>query len=288
MKFPKIKVSVPKSLSFNVMKNKPDIYLVTTIASYVCSTCYAWTQSRKVQDKLKISNEKLKELRNKPQTEEVKKEIMKEYAKLGCEVVKSSLPVAISFAAGTAGACGVHKVMADRNLALSSAYAAMTTAFNGYRKRVQEKLGTEEESKLRLGTKEETDQETGEVKQKNDILPGDQVLIFDKGYSELWTSNQSINKMSLEARESEANIILRSDGILTYNQVADMLGYKRTKTGQYIGWVYSKDKPCHVSFGLEDPVNDSFRRGLVNRCVITLNMQGYILDDAVKIGVLDK
>ena len=93
-----------------------------------------------------------------------------------------------------------------------------------------------------------------------------------------WTKDAEHNKLFLRMQENYANDILRSKGHLFLNEVYDMLGIPRTKEGQVVGWVYDKDNPSQVDFGLLSDRNSKFVNGYDNTPLLDFKVDGNIVD----------
>ena len=65
--------------------------------------------------------------------------------------------------------------------------------------------------------------------------------------------------------------MLKSQGHLFLNEVYDMLGFKRTKAGAVVGWIYDDKKPYgdnFVDFGMteirrHDTDSDEYKRAFI-------------------------
>lgn len=78
------------------------------------------------------------------------------------------------------------------------------------------------------------------------------------------------------------NDLLRSRGHVFLNEVYDCLGIPRTKAGQIVGWVYSKDNPVgdnYIDFGIYDvykPAIADFVNGYERSILLDFNPDGNI------------
>ena len=80
-----------------------------------------------------------------------------------------------------------------------------------------------------------------------------------------------MNLFYLRARQAQANDMLKSQGHLFMNEVYDMLGFKRTKAGAVVGWIYDDKKPYgdnFVDFGIteirrHDADSDEYKRAFI-------------------------
>ena len=63
------------------------------------------------------------------------------------------------------------------------------------------------------------------------------------------------NLSFLRSQQQYANDLLQSNGYLFLNEVYEMLGFKPTKAGQVVGWVYNPKNPVgdnFVDFGMRE------------------------------------
>lgn len=99
-----------------------------------------------------------------------------------------------------------------------------------------------------------------------------------------WTRNAELNKVFLIQTQNAANDKLRLNGILTLNEVYDMLGVQRTAYGQIAGWVYTEDDGIgdgYVDFGIfntDDPKACDFVNGYEKSIILDFNCIGNILE----------
>lgn len=150
---------------------------------------------------------------------------------------------------------GGHKMLRDRNAALLGAYATLATAYEAYRSRVRDEIGEEMEQDIYLGMKREsvevkkTNPETGleetvlvDIPKKSDCPLGNPwARVFNSTHSTKYDKNdnadQSYNVMYLKTVQTEAQMRLNAYGVLSANEVYDMLGFDRVPEGQIYGWV---------------------------------------------------
>ena len=96
-----------------------------------------------------------------------------------------------------------------------------------------------------------------------------------------WCKDPEMNKIYLIQQQNYANEKLKYLGVLTLNEVYDMLGIPRTKYGQIAGWVYTEDCSIgdnFVSFGLFDERNVDAFNGLDNKVLLDFNCIGNVLE----------
>ena len=81
-----------------------------------------------------------------------------------------------------------------------------------------------------------------------------------------------------------ANQKLQTQGYLFLNDVYKMLGFKPTKAGHVVGWIYDEKHPIgdnYVDFGIYDIENEATRRfmnGLEQNVILDFNVDGNIYD----------
>jgi hypothetical protein len=180
-----------------------------------------------------------------------------------------------------------HNLLNERNAALTAAYAAVDKAFNQYRTRVVEKYGEEEDQELRYSAQdvEVVNEKTGKKttrRRVGDDEPSMYARFFDE-LSTSWSKEPEYNLVFLKCQQSYANDMLKTRGHVFLNEVYDALGIERTKAGQVVGWVISKDGDNFIDFGIytnQDRVRD-FVNGREGAILLDFNVDGVIYD---KIG----
>ena len=107
---------------------------------------------------------------------------------------------------------------------------------------------------------------------------------FDE-FSRCWKNNAEYNLMFLRGQQNLANDRLIANGYLFLNDVYDMLDIERTEEGQVVGWVYDKDHPTYIDFGIYNGVrerNRAFVNGYESSILLDFNVQGIIKDKFTK------
>lgn len=213
-----------------------------------------------------------------------------------------------SVAVGTLSlAClvGSTLILKKRNLAIVAAYSLIEKAFNEYRGRVVEELGSEKDFHFRYGTEyeavvEEVTDDAGKTKkikkQVQVLKPGtgpsmyarifeEQRYNTDGSYtgSSQWSPVPDYNATNLILKNAWANEHLKARGYMFLNDVYEELGFPRTKAGQMVGWLYRGDGDCYISFGPEvDALINKMPGYLAYRdggsFLLDFNVDGVILD----------
>lgn len=183
-----------------------------------------------------------------------------------------------------------HKILEERNVALTAAYVAVDKAFTKYRERVIDRFGEETDRDLRYGYEDVDiiDEETGKIvagSRAEDGDPGMYARWFDEESSSSWSKPQyeEYNWMFLRQQQNWANDMLRSRGYLFLNEVYNMLGFANTAAGQIVGWIYDRENESgdnYVDFNCwsqeDQPL--AFNNGREGAILIDFNVDGPIWD----------
>lgn len=211
--------------------------------------------------------------------------------------VKITKLYAPAFAVGVlsiAALTGSHIVLSRRNVALTSAYAAVDRGWREYRRRVVEELGPEKDLEFRYGTVErevavDTDDGVAVKTEKFLDLAGNDAAgysiyakLFSRETSRNWDPHKGYNAMFISSQQQFANDKLRADGHVFLNDVYDMLGLERTPAGQIVGWVKNnpdKDVDDFIDFGVFEGdrfTSMNFVKGDEPNIWLDFNVQGSI------------
>ena len=209
------------------------------------------------------------------------------------KMIKCYAPAVIleTFSIGTIFAS--NHIMQQRNAALAASCAAVEAAYKKYREKVVEKYGKEVDDEFYYGTKTETkkitttDPETGEKTKTTESKTYLQeeygcspyAVLFDSSAIEFY-QDDATNMFMLKNREKEATVRLRANGMLTLNDVYEMIGVKPTDIGLTHGWIFEKDNPDgdnEVKFDLrhvyvKDPYSEREERAIL----IDFNCDGFV------------
>lgn len=271
-------IPMPKwanKVKIKLEKNAPDIMVVAGAVIIVGSAVYACTKTMEAHDILEDANKKLKDIDygldaadGDPEFDEktARKERMKIYGGLIKDLGRCYGPSIVGGATGLGLMFGAHKILKDRNTALTMAYANLLASYNSYRASVREELGDEREFMIRTGAKmQDIDgvDNNGETVKQNVMVVHDDgsthsiyARIFDE-YNLNWNQSPSKNLTFLKSQQCFANDKLRSEGVVFLNDVYQMLGFPRTSEGQIVGWVWDPNNSEHtgdnyIDFGIFD------------------------------------
>ena len=306
-----IMASVSRSLykvSFKLKKHSPEILIVTGVIGIVTSTvmaCKATTKVNDIVDETKDMVDKIHDaVENKKHTsdgEEYTQEVANKdltivYAQTGLKFVKLYGPAVAIGIASIGCIVGSNHILRKRNIALAAALTAMETSFKEYRGRLIDRFGKDLDRELRFGIKakeveekvvDEKGKETTVTKTVEVVDPNAihsiYSVVFCEGNSG-WTRNAELNKVFLIQQQNYANDKLKLNGVLTLNEVYDMIGAPRTAYGQIAGWVYTDDSSIgdnFVDFGIFDVNNEKacdFVNGYEKSIILDFNCIGNILE----------
>lgn len=194
--------------------------------------------------------------------------------------------------------------MKKRNVALAAAYSALSTDFMNYRKRVVDKYGKDVDFMLKNGLEKQivanqvVDPETGEVKEtKEEVLTydGDKLSqyarVFDEVGSTQWTPSADHNRAFLLMEQNYFNERIRTRGYIFLNEVYERLGFRPTKAGSVVGWVYQNADYEGIDFGIFTAHTQKaaeFLEGTEPSIILDFNVQGDILSLVTEGGIWDQ
>lgn len=293
---------------FQLKKHSPEILVVAGVVGTVTSTvmaCKATTKLSAVLEEAKKDINTIHQVSENPEAfnvdpeiyteEDSKKDLAIVYAQTGIKIAKLYAPAIALGALSITSIIASHHIIRKRNMALAAAYTMIDKSFKEYRGRVVDRFGKELDRELRYNIKaKEIEEEIVDDKGKkkkvkttvNVIDPNqrsDYARIFDE-YCVGWSKDAEYNLMFLKAQQAHANDLLKSKGHLFLNEVYDMLGMRRSRAGQVVGWIYDEsrtDRDNFVDFGIYDLNNEAARRfvnGYERNIILDFNVDGVILD----------
>ena len=295
-------------IGFKFKKHSPEILAVTGVVGIVTSAVMACKATTKVNDIVNEAKETVDKIHEsvgkglhtsdgEEYTEEVaKKDLTIVYAQTGLKFVKlygSSVALGI---ASIACLLGSNHILRKRNLALAAALTNVATSFKEYRGRLVDRFGKDVDRELRFGIKAKEVEETVVDKDGNETTVTKTVEVVDPNtahslYSIVfcegnngWTRNAELNKVFLIQQQNWANDKLKMNGVLTLNEVYEMVGAPRTAYGQIAGWVWTEDGTIgdnFVDFGIFDVNNEKacdFINGREKSVILDFNCIGNILE----------
>ena len=295
-------------VGFKLKKHSPEILVVAGVIGTVTSAVMACKATLKVNDVIDETKETIETIHDcigkglktadgEEYTQEVaNKELTIVYIQTGWKFAKLYGPAVLLGVASIGCMVGSNHILRKRNIALGAAFTAMDKSFKEYRGRVIEKFGKDLDRELRFNTKakqieetvvdengkESTVTKTVEIVDPN-VTHSIYSVVFCEGNTG-WTKNAELNKVFLLQQQNYANDKLRLNGVLTLNEVYDMIGAPRTAYGQLAGWVYTEDSSVgdnFVDFGIFDINSEKkcdFINGSERSIILDFNCIGNILD----------
>lgn len=293
-------------VGFQIKKHSPEILVVTGVVGTVVSAvmaCKATTKVSTIMDKTKSNIDTIHECVNNPELaeeyteEDSKKDLVIVYAQTGLELAKLYGPSVILGAASITSILAGHNILRKRNLALAAAYQVVDTGFKQYRGRVVERLGEQMDKELQYDIKAKEVEEivvdkkgkektvTKTIEVANPIAAQSPYTVcFDETCTG-WQRDAEANKFFLLRQQDYANEKLKARGYLFLNEVYDMIGARRTRAGQVVGWVYDESNPIgdnYIDFGIYDihsEASRNFVNGLEKSIWLSFNVDGDILNN---------
>ena len=289
------------TVGFQLKKHSPEILVVAGTIGVVASTVMACKATTKLSTILEKSKNDVETIHayvedngfSEEYTEEDnKKDLAIVYTKTGVELVKLYAPSVVLGVFSLTAILTSHKILRGRNVALAAAYATVDKGFKEYRERVVDRFGKELDRELKYNIKSEEIEEivvdeNGEEKVVKEIV--DKATVED--YSEFarvfdetclgWTKDAEYNMMFLIQVQNNANKILQREGRLYLNDVYKMLGFRPSKAGQVVGWIYDKNGEYnnYVDFGIFNIHSEPkrlFINGHERSIILDFNVDGNI------------
>lgn len=206
------------------------------------------------------------------------------------KVVKLYAPSIILGGVGVVCLTKSHRILEERNVALTAAYVAVDKAFARYRERVVDRFGEDLDRELRYDYEEVdiVDDETGKVVSSiraGEGHPGMYARWFDKESSSNWNPPhlEEYNWVFLRQQQNWVNDMLRSRGYVTLNEVYACLGIAQTSAGAVVGWVFDRNNDVgdnYIDFQCWDQHDTPlpFNNGREGAILLDFNVDGLIWD----------
>lgn len=285
-----------------VQKHSPGILLTVGVIGGVTSAvlaCRATVKALPVIDKTKNDLATLKDAIENPENlpenvtvEDCKNDVRIVVAHAALDFAKLYGPAILLGALSITSILASNNILHKRNIAIAAAYATVDKSFKEYRGRVVERFGKELDRELKYNIRTEevekkvVDEDGNETTVKETVTTAevpaydDYSRVYDDGCLG-WTKDPESNKRFLLMQQAFANRKLQENGYLFLNDVYDMLGMPKSKIGHNVGWVYDKNNPSYVDFGIFDP-SDERKRAFINQrernVILNFNPDGIVLD----------
>ena len=270
------------------LKNKPRIFMFGGIALSTTGTVVACAATYKHIDRV------LDTAKDEIETAEDNKEKTKAIVKAAGNIAKTYAIPAAMIAVGNASIIYANHVQEQRQQILSESLTTLGAAYAAYRKRMEERLGKEEEEKARFDISEAeitTDKGDGKKpkKEKLELVDKDTALDaspFARFYDETcetWCGEPEYDLTFLKQAEFECNNQLKREGYLFLSDVYRKLGIQITKQSLVAGWLYNQEElsDSYVDFGIfnsKSRPNRRFVNCLENVILLDFNCSSNIAD----------
>lgn len=280
------------SSALRVQYHSPTLLLVGGVIGVGATVVLACKATLQVDEVLKQAEkdrqqlESIQHLDGKVYTEEDRKHDLRAFnLKSGLKVVKLYAPAAAVGVLSIAALTSSNRILTQRNVALTAAYATIEKAFNEYRERVRETFGEkgdEVDRKFMHGTREvEVTDEAGKKKTLQVVGdPSGYAMMFDR-FNPNWQPNAELNLYWLKCHQNWLNNKLTANGHLFLNDVYEDLGFEKTDAGQVVGWWIGRDSEGDgfVDFGVFDANNEQVRdfvSGADQGVLLDFNVDGVV------------
>lgn len=262
-------------------KSSPNIMFVGGLAGVVTSTVLACRATLRLSEALPEMKADLEAVRAETEDPaEQRRAIAMVYGLNAGKVAKLYSPAILVGGASVCALTGSHVTLTRRNAGLTAAYAAMASAYEEYRVRVQGELGGDREHELyRGGNSELVKTPEGKQLQVDLSAPNKRSpysCFFDE-YSRNWQKQAEFNRLFVQVQQTYSNERLRAHGHVFLNEVYDLLGVPRTPAGAVAGWIYNSERgDSYIDFGLDEPDSERFMLGWEQSVLLDFNVDGVI------------
>lgn len=283
---------IPSSVSakfarqaLKISKESPTLLFAGGLLGVTVSTVLACRATLKLEDVLDKAHSDLETARTMDHPEYSDQDRQKDttiiYVRSAVELGKLYGPSVIIGLASVGALTASHRILSQRNAALTAAYVAVDEAFKRYREKVVEMVGVDDERKIRYDL-EETEIEDEKGKMQKSMLhgPGSESL-YARFFDELspeFDRTPEYNLAFLKTQQNYWNNILQTRGHVFLNEVYEALGLTHTKAGSVVGWLLMGDGDNYIDFGLyrnDDRVHD-FVNGREAAILLDFNVDGII------------
>ena len=285
---------------FKLHKHCPEILAIAGVAGMIASAVIACKATTKIGVILEETKDMVDDIHGGIKNFNIgdeeyneKKDLTIVYIKTGVRFAKLYAPAVILGALSAASIFASNNILRKRNVALAAAYATVDKGFKEYRSRVIDKFGDAIDKEISYGVGTETIQEkiiddNGDEKiTEKTVLSGKPnamspyAKIFDE-CNPNWERNSDYNACFLRAQQAYANQKFMAQGYLFLNDVYSLLGFRPTKAGQTLGWIFNPEDPTlsnYIDFGiLEISHTSAFINGIENSIILNFNVDGNIFN----------
>ena len=297
-----------KKVGSYIRLHAPDIMMGVGTAGVIGGTvilCHETTKLPEILDDYR--EQKADILDSEELTAEDKKELRNLKLKTAGKVALNYLPGAALEGSGLVSMWTGYGKMKTWFVGAAWAYNGLKAVNDKLRQQVRDEFGEETDDRLTYGWHEETvttTDEDGNEKTETvkvyprdiDKMPSIYARYFCYGESEAAEHSIEYNKFFLEGQEETITRRFWARGYYYLNDLYDDLGYKRTKAGGRVGWVYDKNKPVgdnKIELRVREVCREKFDDfgnpdGWETVLMIDPNVDGMIEDRMLEKGLIDE
>ena len=236
-----------------------------------------------------------------------KKEIRSLKLRTAGKITVNYLPGAVLEGAGLGVMWSGYSNVKAAFVGAGAAYGELQEFINRYREGVRETYGEEADEKLAYQFKTEevviADENGEEHTETVRIYPHDArkmlspyARYFCYGEADGAERSHNYNKHFLELQENLMNDYFRAHKKFMLNDCYDMLGIKRSKAGNHVGWVYDKDAPEGdnvIDLRIKEVYREKYDEngnssGWERVYMIDPNVDGMVEDKMIRLGLMDE
>lgn len=279
-------------------KNSPGILFGAGVVGMVGSTvlaCRATLKMDTVLDEAKVKLNTAKTLHHEQYSDgDRKRDITLIQFQTSVKIVRLYIPAIVVGGLSIAALTSSHRILNQRNAALTAAYTALDKGFNRYRARVVEKYGEEQDRDFRYDTEQVEIVDPDDHRKKKTVTrvgPGEPSIyarFFDQ-MSSSWSKEPEYNLIFLKCQQNYANDLLKSRGYVFLNDVYDMVGIPRSQAGTVVGWILNRYNIAdnYISFGVFEGQTENARdfvNGREGAILLDFNVDGLIWTEIENMG----
>lgn len=260
-------------------KQSPHIFFAGGVVGVIGTTVLAARATLKLHDTLDKFKYDIDQVKG--GEDQDNKDLAYVYGRGTIDIVKLYAPSAALGVASIAALTGSHVILTRRNTALAGSLAILSQAFDEYRERVQEEVGTGKELDIRFNTEdieitdEDGNKQIVKIADTNGLSP--YARFFDE-VSPNWQKDPEYNRLYVQCQQNYANQKLQAHGHVFLNEVYDWLGIERSKQGAIVGWILDGNGDGYIDFGMFDVQSRDFVNGAERSILLDFNVDGVIYD----------
>jgi hypothetical protein len=265
-----------------VQKHSPHILFTAGVVGVVTSAVLASRATLKLAPVLEEAEYEINSVKTelKHRKGQYQKDLTYVYTKNSLEVIRLYAPAVIIGTVSIGLLTGSHIQLTRRNTALTAAYAAVSTAYESYRERVREEIGTDRETELYHSIslkKVMVESKTAEIMAADPNTWSPYARFFDEA-SINWQKNAELNRNFIQCQQNWLNQKLHAVGHVFLNEAYDALGLERSGAGAVVGWLLDANGDNYIDFGLYEASSARFINGLERNVILDFNVDGVIFD----------